>query len=213
MSGSEKLIEAIVKLNEDEAYKTTRQMLKDGVDPLEVFGACRKGMTKVGELFEKKEYFLSELIMASSLFKGIMNVVKPEFKDTGVKVSGTVLMGTVQGDIHDIGKNIVVSVLEANGYHIEDLGVDVAPDKFVDAIKEHNPQVVGLSGLLTEAIGPMKTTIDTIQEAGLRDKVKIILGSGLVNEEIKTYAGADAWANDVATGQRIIDGWVGEGNV
>ncbi|HZK18074.1 MAG TPA: cobalamin-dependent protein, partial [Clostridia bacterium] len=133
--------------------------------------------------------------------------------DTGDDVSGTVLMGTVQGDIHDIGKNIVVSVLEANGYQIEDLGVDVAPDKFVDAIKKHSPQVVGLSGLLTEAIGPMKTTIDTIKEAGLRDKVKIILGGGLVNEEVKTYAGADAWANDVATGQRIIDGWVGEANV
>lgn len=213
MSESEKLVDAIVKLDEDKAYKITEKMLKDGEDPLEVFGACRTGMTKVGELFEKKEYFLSELIMASSLFKGIMDVVKPKLKDTGDDVSGTVLMGTVQGDIHDIGKNIVVSVLEANGYQIEDLGVDVAPDKFVDAIKKHSPQVVGLSGLLTEAIGPMKTTIDTIKEAGLRDKVKIILGGGLVNEEVKTYAGADAWANDVATGQRIIDGWVGEANV
>ena len=123
---------------------------------------------------------------------------------------GKVLIGTVEGDIHDIGKNIVVSVLEANGYDVIDLGVDVPPAKFVEAIKEHNPQVVGLSGLLTEAIGPRKETVDAIKDAGLRDKVKVIIGGGVVDEEISDYVGADGWANDVATGQRIIDKWVGE---
>src|SRR5690606_1084115 len=138
-------------------------------------------MTKVGELFEQKEYFLSELSMAGGLFKGIMEIVKPKLKESSDKFMGNVLIGTVEGDIHDIGKNIVVSVLEANGYDVIDLGVDVPPAKFVEAIKEHNPQVVGLSGLLTEAIGPRKETVDAIKDAGLRDKVKVIIGGGVVD--------------------------------
>jgi methylmalonyl-CoA mutase cobalamin-binding domain/chain len=207
---AEKLTEAIVELNEQQAYQLAEEMLNSGVDPVDIFSACKKGMTKVGELFEQKEYFLSELIMAGGLFKGIMEIVKPKLKESSDKFMGKVLIGTVEGDIHDIGKNIVVSVLEANGYDVIDLGVDVPPAKFVEAIKEHNPQVVGLSGLLTEAIGPRKETVDAIKDAGLRDKVKVIIGGGVVDEEISDYVGADGWANDVATGQRIIDKWVGE---
>ncbi len=210
---AEKLTEAIVELNEKEAHKIVNEMLDQGTEPVEIFTAFRKGMTRVGELFEQKEYFLSELIMASTMFKGIMELVKPLLKGASKPITGTVLIGTVKGDIHDIGKNIVISVLEANGYSVVDLGIDVVPEKFVEGIKEHGAQVVGLSGLLTDAIGPMKVTVDAIVEDGLRERVKIILGGGIVNEKVKTYAGADAWANDVATGQKIIDKWVGETSV
>lgn len=213
MSEADRLTKAIVELEETEAFKITEEMLDKNIDPVKIFAACRQGMTRVGELFEQKEYFLSELIMASTLFKGIMELVKPRLKGDTDVTAGTVLIGTVKGDIHDIGKNIVISVLEANGYHVVDLGVDVAPDKFVEGIKEHSPQVVGLSALLTDAYGPMKITVDTIKESGLRDRVKVILGGGAVSDEVKEYTGADAWATDVATGQKIIDHWVGEANV
>lgn len=210
MSEADKLTEAIVELNEAEAYKITEEMLAKTADPVEIFAACRKGMTRVGDLFEQKEYFLSELIMASTVFKGIMELVKPRLKGASAKTAGTLLIGTVKGDIHDIGKNIVISVLEANGYRVIDLGVDVPPEKFVEAIKEHTPQVVGLSALLTDAYGPMKLTVDAIEESGLRDRVKVILGGGAVSDKVKEYTGADAWTTDVATGQKIIAKWVGD---
>lgn len=212
MSEAEKLTEAIVELKESDAYRITEEMLGKNVDPVEIFAACRRGMTRVGELFEQKDYFLSELIMAGTLFKGIMDLVKPRLKGDSAKTSGTVLIGTVKGDIHDIGKNIVISVLEANGYQVIDLGVDVPPEKFVEGIKDHAPQVVGLSALLTDAYGPMKTTVDAIKEGGLRDRVKVILGGGAVSDKVKEYTGADAWTTDVATGQKIIARWVGETN-
>jgi methanogenic corrinoid protein MtbC1 len=209
MSEAKKLVEAIVELNEKEAYRLTNEMIDKDSDPVDIFAACREGMTRVGELFEQKEYFLSELVMASSVFKGIMELVKPLLKGAAAKTVGTLLIGTVKGDIHDIGKNIVISVLEANGYQVIDLGVDVPPEKFVESIKEHSPQVVGLSALLTDAYGPMKLTVDAIRDSGLRDRVKIILGGGAVSDKVKEYTGADAWSTDVATGQKIIDNWVG----
>lgn len=213
MSESEKLTQAIVELNEQNARQICEYMLDNGVDPIEVFDACKQGMVRIGELFEQKEYYLSELIMAGGVMQGVFGIVKPKLKETAGKSLVTVLIGTVEGDYHDIGKNIVISVLEASGYEVVDIGVDVTPDKFVDQIKEHNPQVVGMSGLLTEAIGPMKKTVDAIQDSGLRDRVKIIIGGGLVNEEVKEYVGADGCANDVTAGQRIIGQWVGEFNV
>ncbi|NMD43071.1 MAG: cobalamin-binding protein [Firmicutes bacterium] len=213
MSEAERLTKAIVELDETEAYRVTEEMLEKKVEPVKIFAACRQGMTRVGELFERKEYYLSELIMASTLFKGIMELVKPRLKGDAGVTAGTILIGTVKGDIHDIGKNIVISVLEANGYQVIDLGVDVAPARFVEGIKEHAPQVVGLSALLTDAYGPMKVTVDTIEESGLRDRVKVILGGGAVSDKVKEYTGADAWATDVAAGQKIIDNWVGEANV
>jgi len=126
------------------------------------------------------------------------------------EVIGRVVIGTVYGDIHDIGKNIVVTMAEAAGFEVIDLGVDVPPQKFVEAIKQYNPDIVGMSGLLTVAIESMKKTIDAIKEAGLRDKVKIIIGGGRVDEYAKEYTGADAWARDAATGIRIMLKWMKE---
>lgn len=212
MSDKEKLTKAIEELNEETAYQLVQTMLDNGAALEEVVEACREGMEKVGELFQKGEYFLSELIMSGELLKNILEKVVPDTDGESVQSLGTIVIGTVQGDVHNIGKDIVINVLKANGYKVVDLGVDVAPKKFVEEIKEHNPQVVGLSGLLTEAIKPMKDTIDTIKNAGLREQVKVIIGGGVVNEEVRGHVGADNWSNDVSTGLNIIKGWVGGNN-
>lgn len=187
-----------------------KKMITDNVEVTDIIDACRDGMTAIGDLFEKGDYFLSEMVMASELLTGVMGHLKMKVDRGPIKTLGTVVIGTVEGDIHYIGKDIVVKVLEANGYLVVDLGVDVSPEKFVEAIRTHKPKVVGLSGLITEAIGPMKKTIDAIEAASLRDKIKIIIGGGIVDEEICSYVGADSWANNVSTGLKIINEWVGE---
>jgi methanogenic corrinoid protein MtbC1 len=140
----------------------------------------------------------------------ITDLVKPQLaKAPGIERKGKVLIGTVAGDIHDIGKNIVTFMLDVNGFEVLDLGVDVPAEKFLDAIREFKPQVVGLSGFLTLAFDTMKETIDAIQDAGLRDDVKIMIGGGQVNEEISAYAGADAFGKDAMSGVSLAKKWVG----
>lgn len=199
----EKLAEAIVNLDEKAALEISKKMIESGADPIEVLETCRKGMTKVGEKFEAGEYFLSDLVMAAEIFKEITEIIKPQLKRIVTKPLGKIVIGTVQGDIHDIGKNIVKALLEAEGFDVVDLGVDVPPEKFVEAIKEYKPDIVGMSGLLTLAIESMKKTADAIKNAGLRDKVKIIIGGGRADEEAKNYVGADAWSDEAAKGVKL----------
>lgn len=212
MDVKEKLTKAIEELDEETAYELAGTMLESGAILEEVVEACRMGMEKVGELFAEGEYFLSELIMSGEMLKNILEKVMADTDNGSIQALGTVLIGTVQGDVHNIGKDIVINVLKANGYKVIDLGVDVAPARFIEGIKEHNPQVVGLSGLLTEAIKPMKDTVDAIKEAGLRDEVKVIIGGGIVSEEVCSHVGADHWSNNVSTGLNIIKDWVGGSN-
>jgi methanogenic corrinoid protein MtbC1 len=200
---AERLVDAIVNLEEETALQLSRQMLEAGKDPVEIFETCRKGMEKVGERFESGEYFLSELIMSAEIFKGIMEIVGPQLKKANVKSLGKVLIGTVQRDIHYIGKNLVIALLEVAGFEVIDLGEDVPPGKFVEAIREHKPDIVGMSGLLTMAIESMKNTVDAIKEAGLRNNVRIIIGGGRVNEDAYRYVGADAWADNASKGVKI----------
>jgi 5-methyltetrahydrofolate--homocysteine methyltransferase len=164
----------------------------------------------VGQRFEKGVYFLPHLMMAGEMLKEISNLIKPLIQEqkTGDQ-GGKVLIGTVEGDIHDIGKNIVVFLLEANGFQVRDIGINQKPAKFVEAIKEFQPKVVGMSGLLTLAFDSMKKTVQAIEEAGLRKTVRIMIGGGVVTEKIKDYSGADAYAPDAMAGVRLCKQWIG----
>jgi 5-methyltetrahydrofolate--homocysteine methyltransferase len=208
---SKKLVNAIADMREDEALTLVRKMIADGAPPMEIVDAAREAMGIVGERYEKGTYFLPELIMAGEMLTQITEILKPELaKLPAVERHGKVIIGTVKGDIHDIGKNIVTFMLDVNGFEVRDLGVDVAPEKFVEAVREFRPQIIGLSGFLTLAFDAMKETIDAIQAAGLRDGVKIMIGGGQITEQIKEYAGADAYGRDAMAGVTLARGWVGK---
>ena len=177
---------------------------------MKILEQCREAVEIVGARFEKGEYFLPELMMAAHMLAEISKMVKPFLtKGLEVKRIGKVLIGTVQGDVHDIGKNIVTFLLDANGFEVIDIGIDVPPEKFVEAIRDFGPQVVGLSGLLTVAYDSMKKTIQAIKEAGLRGKVKIMIGGGQMSEKIKEYSGADAYGKDAMAGVLLAKQWMG----
>jgi methylmalonyl-CoA mutase cobalamin-binding domain/chain len=206
----EKLVEAIVNMHEDEAMTSAKELLDKGGDPLKILEQCRKAVEIVGSQFEKGECFLPELMMAGHMIGEISNIVKPVLsRGFEVKRIGKVLIGTVEGDVHDIGKNIVTFLLDANGFEVMDIGIDVPPEKFVEAIRNFDPRVVGLSGLLTIAYDSMKKTVQAIEEAGLRNKVKIMIGGGQMSDRIKEYAGADAYAKDAVAGVLLAKQWVG----
>jgi methanogenic corrinoid protein MtbC1 len=205
----ERLVEAIVKMDEDEAMTAARELLDKGDDPLKILEQCRKAVEIVGAQFEKGECFLPELMMAGHMLGEISNLVRPVLsKGLEIKRIGKVLMGTVEGDVHDIGKNIVTFLLDANGFEVMDIGIDVPPEKFVEAIKSFSPQVVGLSGLLTIAYDSMKKTVEAVKAAGLRDKVKIMIGGGQMSDKVKEYAGADAYAKDAMAGVVLAKQWI-----
>lgn len=206
----EKLVKAIVEMREEEAMASVKELLDKREDPLKIMEQCKKAVEIVGARFEKGEYFLPELIMAGHMLTEISNRVKPVLsKGLEVKRIGKVVMGTVEGDVHDIGKNIVNFLLDANGFEVIDIGIDVPTEKFVQAIRDFSPQVVGLSGLLTLAYDSMKKTVQAIERAGLRNKVKIIIGGGQVNDTIKEYAGADAYGKDAMAGVLLAKQWMG----
>jgi methanogenic corrinoid protein MtbC1 len=208
---SKKLVSAIADMREEEALKLVRKMVAEGTAPVAIVDAAREAMGIVGERYEKGTYFLPELIMAGEMLTQITNIIKPELaKMPDVKRQGKVLIGTVKGDIHDIGKNIVSFMLDVNGFDVRDLGVDVAPQKFVEAIRDFRPQVIGLSGFLTLAFDAMKETIEAIKAAGLRDGVKIMIGGGQITEQIKEYAGADAYGRDAMAGVSLAKKWLGK---
>jgi methylmalonyl-CoA mutase cobalamin-binding domain/chain len=169
-------------------------------------------MEGVGERFEKGDYFLPHLMMAGEMLKQISSLLKPLIRQHKTEdKGGKVLIGTVEGDIHDIGKNIVVFLLEANGFEVLDIGINQKPGKFVEAIRAFQPKVVGMSGLLTLAFDSMKKTVEAIEEAGLRREVRIVIGGGVVTEKIREYTGADAYAPDAVAGVRLAKQWTGRG--
>jgi 5-methyltetrahydrofolate--homocysteine methyltransferase len=206
------LIEAITEMREEEAVRTAREMLDKGASPLELLNDCREAMAIVGKRFEAGEYFVPELILAGEMLRQISDVIKPKLAESAEasKKRGKVVIGTVQGDIHDIGKNIVSFMLDVNGFDVKDLGVDVPVQKFVEAVKEFQPEVVGLSGFLTLAYDPMKNTVQALKDAGLRDKVKVMIGGGQMDEKIRQYAGADAYGKDAMAAVALAKSWVPE---
>ncbi len=207
---SEKLVDAIVNMKEEEAISITNELIEGGEDPVKILAACREAVGVVGKRFEEGTYFLPELIMAGEMLSQISTIVKPKLQDTQEsKKAGKVLIGTVEGDIHDIGKDIVTFMLDVNGYDVLDLGIDIPPAKFVEAIKDFQPEVVGLSGFLTLAFDSMVETVKAIKDAGLRDQVKIMIGGGQIDDVIKEYTGADAYGLDAIAAVNLTKGWIG----
>lgn len=207
---TESLIHALVELQEAEALQKAKQLLDEGTDPMNILEACSKAMKTVGKRFEQGEYFLPHLIMAGVMLKQISETIKPLIKEEKPEAGrGRVLMGTVKGDIHDIGKNMVIFLLEVNGFQVRDIGIDQPLERFVEAIREFQPQVVGMSGLLTLAFDSMKETVRAIEDAGLREKVRIMIGGAQVTEQVKDYTGADAYGPDALAGVRLVEQWIG----
>lgn len=173
-----------------------------------IVGACQQGMAIVGDLFEKNEYFVGDLIFAGELLTKSIDILKPVLGGEDSQKIGSIVVGTVEGDLHDIGKNIFASMIEAAGFEVYDLGIDVPPSAFVEKVKEVKPQIVGMSGVLTLAIDSMKATVDALKEAGVRDNIKIIIGGNPVTEDACKQIGADAFTTNAAEGVKQCQGWV-----
>ena len=204
------LVKTLADLKEQEVIKIVEDRLKAKEDPLKILDDARKGMELVGKRFASSEYFVPDLIYSGEILRTVTEMVKPKLSKAGeIKRVGKVVFGTVAGDIHDIGKDIVVFMLDVNGFEVHDLGIDVPVQKFVDKIKETGAPIVGLSGFLTLAFDSMKQTVEAIKAAGLRDKVKIMIGGGQMSDEIKNYTGADAYGKDAMAGVTLAKKWAG----
>jgi methanogenic corrinoid protein MtbC1 len=206
----EELINLIADMKEEEALALVQQMLDAGEDPQGILDAASQAMNVVGKRFDEKEYFLPELIIAGEMMKAIGDLVKPRLAAQAASSArrGKVLIGTVAGDIHDIGKDVVSFMLDVNSFEVVDLGVDVPASTFVAKIQEAKPDIVGMSGFLTMAYDQMKRTVDAIKEAGLRDNVKIMIGGAIMDDSAAKYVGADAYGADAAAAVRLAKSWV-----
>jgi len=206
---AEAIATMLAELKEDEVLAEVRKVLDEGGDPLSLVEGLREGMSEVGRRFEEKEYFLSELIMSAEIFKEANALIGPHLTAGAGPSRGSVVIGTVKGDIHDIGKNIVATLLRCDGYEVHDLGVDVPPETFVGKLKNTGATLLALSGLLTLAFDSMKETVESLSEAGMRDKVKVIIGGGPVNEKVVEYSGADAFGVDAAQAVKLAGEYLG----
>jgi methanogenic corrinoid protein MtbC1 len=206
---SDQLINAIADMDEEGALALAKEQLAAGTPPTAILDDCRAAMEVVGKRFEQGEYFIPELILAGEMLKSISAEVKPHM--TGAQAAsnklGKVVIGTVKGDIHDIGKDIVVFMLDVNGFDVTDLGIDVPVETFVNKVAEVKPEVIALSGFLTLSYDSMKQTVDALKAAGLRDGVKIMVGGGTVDEQVCRYAGADAFGLDAMAAVTLAKQW------
>jgi 5-methyltetrahydrofolate--homocysteine methyltransferase len=207
----DQLIEALADMREEEALALARQMLETGEDPQAVLDASREAMGIVGDRYDQGEYFLPQLVIAGDVLAEIAEMVRPQIEERGVTTEpvGTVIIGTVAGDIHDIGKDIVAFMLDANNFEVHNLGVDVSAQTFVQKINEVNPEIVGLSGFLTLAYDAMRETVEAISQADLRDEVRIMVGGAPMNEGVREYIGADAYGPDATAAVRLAKQWLG----
>lgn len=209
------LYTAVVEMQEDPAMDLTRTYLDQGVPALDIFACYQSALEEIGARFEKQIYFIPELIMAGEMMKAAAEILKPKLagQDAGTEESsakklGKMVMATVEGDIHDIGKNIATMMLELNGLEVKDIGVDVPIDTIVQEAQDSNADVIGLSGLLTLAFDPMKAVVEKLKEKGLRDKIKVIIGGGQMDEQVCQYVGADAFVTDAVMGVNTVKGWL-----
>lgn len=207
---SQKLIDAITDMREEEALSITEALLASGTPPLSILESCRKAMEVVGQRFEAGACFVPELMLAGEVLRQISEKIKPLIQEGAASTNklGRIVMGTVEGDIHDIAKDIVVFMLDINGFEVTDLGVDVPPAKFVESVKANNAAIVGLSGFLTLAYDPMKATVQALKAEGL-DTVKVMIGGGQIDEQIRQYTGADAFGRDAMAAVSLAKQWVG----
>ena len=204
------LAKALADLKEDDAVVIVEKRLKAGADPMAILEEARRGMETVGKRFADGEYFIPDLVFSGEILKKINELVKPKMTGAGAaKKGGKVIIATVAGDIHDIGKDIVVFMLDVSGFDVIDMGVDVPAQKIVDKLKESGATIIGLSGFLTLAFDSMKQTVNAIKSAGLRDKTKIMIGGGQINEDVVKYTGADAYGKDAVAGVTLARKWAG----
>jgi methanogenic corrinoid protein MtbC1 len=205
------LVNAVTEMMEDDAMALTKKYLDEGMAPIKIIDAYKEALGIVGKRFEEGTYFVPELIMAGEMMKVASEMMKPLMAtDTGSNGNkvGKFLLGTVQGDIHDIGKDMVAMLLDMNGFEVRDLGVDVPAQRFCEAFKDFQPDIVGLSGLLTLSYESMKQVVDGLKGLGVRDNVKIIIGGGQVDEHACKYVQADAWVTDAVAGVKYALGWM-----
>jgi methanogenic corrinoid protein MtbC1 len=205
------LTQAVGELDEEKVTGILKEFLK--TDPNEedvqkVVNACQQGMGIVGELFEKNEYFVGDLIYAGELLNGAIDLLKPVLGSANSEKVGKIVLGTVSGDLHDIGKNIFKSMAEAAGFEVYDLGVDQPASAFIEKVKEVKAEIVGMSGVLTLSIESMKNVVDELKENGMRDSVKVIIGGNPVNKDVCEFVGADDFTINAASGVKICQQWV-----
>jgi len=205
----EDLARALVGFKKDVVLGEIMQRLGDGEAPLQIIRELQDGMGLIGQKFETGDYFLSELLMSADLFSKAMEILEPKLEETAMDTIGTLVIGTPKGDIHDIGKNIFCTVAKGNGFEVIDLGINVPARRFVDAVAEIKPQILGFSALLTPSFEPMRAVVDLLVEQDLRDRVKIIVGGGVTTETVKKYVGADAQTADVMDGIKLCKGFLG----
>ncbi|HEX9075169.1 MAG TPA: cobalamin-dependent protein [Anaerolineae bacterium] len=202
----EELIARVANLDEQAVLEIVKRRLAGGEDPLEIVEECQEGMQQVGQRYEKGEYYLAGLIMAGEIFREVTEIVHPLLEDRiKHQASGRVILGTVQGDIHDMGKNILAMLLRCYGFTVIDLGVDVAPSEFVARMLEHKPDIIGISALLTSAHGTIRDTVallrDEAKRAGAR--FSIVIGGGQIDEQVRLTTGADYYGENAMTGVRL----------
>lgn len=194
------LADNIIKGKKGPAVEMTREALDEGIGPEAIISqGLIAGMAVVGERFKKNEFYVPEVLIAARAMHACMDILKPLLEESGVQPVGKVIIGTVKGDLHDIGKNLVAMMLQGNGFEVVDLGVDVAPEKFIDSVKESGATVIALSALLTTTMPGMKQTIDALQAAGVRDNVKVMIGGAPVTQKFSDEIGADGYAPDAAS--------------
>ncbi|MFZ0448501.1 MAG: cobalamin-dependent protein [Desulfatiglandaceae bacterium] len=209
---SKELARLLADLKEAEVIEFLEEALEQGTDPLDLLEGAKEGMNIVGQRFADADYFIPDLIFSGEILKRIVAILEPRLKSgkgEEAERMGKVIIGTVAGDIHDIGKDLVAFMLDVSGFEVFDLGIDVPAQKFVDTIKETGSKVVGLSGFLTLAFDSMKETVEAIDKAGLRDKVKIMIGGGQMDDQVRNFTGADAYGRDAMAAVQLAQSWIG----
>ena len=204
------LAESILDFDEDEVLETVKKMKSEGMTSFEIMEICKDVMDKIGKMFSNKEIFLTELIMSGELLSAVMDelgLTESSMKASSGESKGKILIGTVESDVHDIGKNIIKSLLLSEGYEVIDIGVDVPVSKFVEEVKKHEPQVVAMSGLLTIAYDSMKKTIEAFKNEGIRKNFKVIVGGGATDQQVADHVGADDFGASAVKGVEKINDW------
>lgn len=210
----ESLVRYVEQLDEENSIKLAKEALNEGIDPLFLLDLMNEGMKRVGKLYDNKDYYIADLIMAGLIFRQVLELEEMVgfFHGSYNKKIGKIVLGTVKGDIHDIGKDILRYMLEAYGFEVIDLGVDVSREVFVKNVEKHNPDILALSGVLTSTVEEMKEVVNSLMEAHLRDKVKIIIGANHLTKDAFKFIGADSFATDASVGAKLCREWMNTGN-
>ncbi|EGW36545.1 cobalamin-dependent protein [Desulfosporosinus sp. OT] len=199
----DELQRAMADLDEDETLRLVEERILAGYSSVEIIESCRRGVEIVGEKYSDSHYYLSDLIMSEEILKEVMQALEPHIPINNSLNGVSIVMGTIEGDIHDLGKNIIIYLLRSSGFQVHDLGVDVRPERFIQAVSETKASILGISVLLSFCIGSIKKVVDLLVDAGLRDQVKVVIGGYPVNQQVKEFTGADFYANDVTEALRI----------